>query len=121
MPAAVKTWSALATALSVPAATPTSSTGVQIVGGFGIGVSGTITNPGAGLTHTTSVALQVSGDGTNYYTIDSFVVLATASATLPFWFNKIPNDAGWVRVQYTGNAGATVTSTAIVVYCTGYS
>lgn len=122
MAAAVKTWSALATALTVPASTPTASTAVQISGGFGIAVSGTVTNPGPGLlNHGVAANLQISGDGIDYYTIDSFAVPATASATISFWFNKVPNDAGWVRLLYASNTAASVTTTAIIVYCTGYS
>lgn len=122
MAAATKSWSTLSTAQVIIASTPTNSTSnVAIAGGFGIGVCGTVTNPASALSTGVTVSLQISGDGTNFYTIDAFAVRATLSTTFPFWFNRIPNDAGWIQLAYAGNTGSSVTITAIVAYSTGYS
>lgn len=122
MAAATKSWSTLSSSQNVPIATPTNSTAIHISGSFGAGVCGTITNPATPvLSHGVNVNLQVSGDGTNYYTVDTFVIPVTASSTFYFWFNKVPSDAAWIQLNYAANTGASVTATAIMVYCTGYS
>jgi hypothetical protein len=121
MAAPAKTYLALSSAQSVAVSTPaTSSNTLTATTAFGFGVAGSITN-GTTVSTATIVQLQVSGDGTTYWTIDQFPTQTGAGTVTNFSFLMIPDGWSYLRLNYTASAGAGFTATAVVSYCTGFA
>lgn len=113
MPAATKSVFAISTAQTVAVTTPTLSTNVYDGHTHvGIGISGTVTNT-ATVTTATTVALQASGDNTNFYQIDQVGFQPSLAATAQaFSFNQIPDGYAYFKLAYSASAGAGFTVTA---------
>lgn len=90
--------------------TQTSSV-ADLTGAYGGIVTAQITNGGTSPTVPCVATLQVSGDNTNFYTFASGTEDITASVTTTLCW-EVPPGAMYVRVQFTGNTGQSVTAAA---------
>ena len=114
---------AMSAAQSIAAATAAPAPGAGILStntvtnGFGLGISGIITNAATG--PTISVTVQVVGSvdsGTNYYMIDQVQGLLGNNIVTQFSFNFIPDGWPLIALRMGGNTAQAVTVTAVAAY-----
>jgi hypothetical protein len=115
----------MSSAQSIAAATAAPAPGAGIIStntvtnGFGLGISGIITNGATGPTITVTVQVVGSVDsGTNYYMIDQVQGLTGNSVVTQFAFNYIPDGWPLIALRMGGNTGQAVTVTAVAAYGT---
>lgn len=107
----------LMSAVTVAAGTPQNSAAQAI--GYGCSIVGSITNGGTGPTVAASATLQVSADGTTWYSTNQVQTAGVAaSTTYPFEFDigvggNGPGDWANARVQVGSNTGQSVTANAV--------
>lgn len=85
--------------------------------GFGLGISGVITNGATGPTITPTVQVVGSIDsGTNYYMIDQCQGQTGNNTVTQFAFNFIPDGWPLIALRMGGNTAQNITVTAVAAY-----
>jgi hypothetical protein len=108
---ATHTYSVLLAPSTVTAGGTQTSSAADLTGAYGGIVTAQIANGATGPSVPCVASVQVSGDNTNFYTMFAGTEDVTNSATTNFTWD-IPPGAMYVRVQFTGNAGQSVTASA---------
>jgi len=108
---ATHTYSVLLAPSTVTAGGTQTSSAADLTGAYGGIVTAQITNGTTGPTVPCAALLQTSGNNADFYTMANGVEDSTASVTTSFSW-EVPPGAMYVRVQFTGNSGQSVTVAA---------
>ena len=99
----------------------TTSSGIDLSGGYGAEVGIKLTNGGTGPTVAAQVQVQVANDssGTLWTNFGGPLVGSTTASAVSYWVVEIPPEAAAVRLVAGSNTGQNVTVDADVSNITG--
>ena len=101
----------LNSSLATGASLTSSAINISAVGASG-DITAQVTFTTAGASPGVSVALLISGDGTNYYDSAFSQTTGFAASTTYNLFFAVPVEASYAQIEFTNNSGQTVTCNA---------